>query len=146
MFPSLGLLHSCALSQGAWQGQSLKPWDSNAYQVKCCSILYHGEQLWVQVPHEDKLTCIFSSVLINRATQQIRGNGLGSPIWFELYPFAVPRIIFIRISQVRGLRGPTSPWSHCSKFPLFTYSYTSILQQIETRIGHHQHICWRYHV
>lgn len=50
----------------------------------------------------------------------------------DAYPFAVPSIIFILISHVRGLTGPTSPWSHCSKFPLLTYSYTSILKRIRT--------------
>lgn len=43
------------------------------------------------------------------------------------HPFAVPIAILIRISHVNGLIGPTSPCNHCSKLPLSTYSYTSIL-------------------
>lgn len=46
-------------------------------------------------------------------------------------PFAVPIAIFILISQVRGLKVPTSPCNHCSNVPLSTNSYTSIL--------HHEH-------
>lgn len=43
------------------------------------------------------------------------------------YPFAVPKIMFLRISHVSGLTSPTSPCSHWSRLPLSTYSYTSIL-------------------
>lgn len=43
------------------------------------------------------------------------------------YALAMPIMIFIRASQVSTPRCRMAPWSHCSKFPLFTYSYTSIL-------------------
>lgn len=35
--------------------------------------------------------------------------------------------MFILTSHVSGLTSPTSPWSHWSRLPLSTYSYTSIL-------------------
>ena len=41
------------------------------------------------------------------------------------YALAVPMMILMRFSHVRQ---PEDPCSHCSRLPLSTYSYTSILQ------------------
>lgn len=48
------------------------------------------------------------------------------------HPLAMPSTMFIRMSQVSGLTAPTSPCSHCSRLPLSTYSYTSILRSQAT--------------
>ena len=63
-------------------------------------------------------------------------SNCGSIYAWKSYPLAVPIAIFIRMSQVRGLTGPTTPCNHCSKLPLSTYSYTSILSLQDQQIRH----------
>jgi hypothetical protein len=130
MSPSLELWHNYSRNSKAWQARNQKPWSSIGDQGGCYLTSHLDEQPLVQDPHVDrpiwkdtnKKSTVTKTFLNWHELQCVHK----SQIW---YPLAVPNITFMRISHVKGLTGPTSPCNHCSRLPLSTYSYTSILQK-----------------
>lgn len=131
--------HSWSRSLRAWPCQNQILWGSIVYLTVYCSILYPYGPLLAPILHVNKLSCQhvmyelyiinkhFMCYIINQGSLLKQANKVLTWVIMQTNPLAVPIAIFILKSQVRGLLRPISPCNHCSKLPLSTYSYTSIL-------------------